>query len=482
MTKEKLLKKHPVYEANIDNWKFWGLAYDGGKPFIQKVLYRNERESSTNYQQRLKEAFNFNYCKSVVDLFNFYLTEKPCIRNIGDLTEDRQWQMFFQDCDFQGTNLPVFINEAQKFSSVYGSLGVLVNKPRSGGNLKEEIKNKIYPYCSVFTMPHIWDWKIGVNPVNGRPILTYLKLECDDGTILIWYENEWQRWALPGNQVSADPEMIESGPVAIGEIPFVWMPNTKNMTNPILGSSDIEEISLISASMVRNFSCGEEIVRWAAFPMLRLPMRAEGDEPLEERVGVTAVHEFNPEHGDGGKPDWMPTEVAEPIDAILRYSDRKIDELHRIAHLSGVHGHRRSKNVVSSGISLRYEFQQINASLMIKATFMAEAELKIIKLWLKWQKKEELIDEIHVERSKAFSVDDLSASLDNLTKAMEQVHSATFNAAAQRYLVRRVLPDMSEKEFAVVQDEIEKNKEAEAQIEPVVDRTPNTEAPEVKEL
>jgi hypothetical protein len=226
------------------------------------------------------------------------------------------------------------------------------------------------------------------------------------------------------------------------------------MTDWYLGASDIDEISLIMASIIRNMSCGEEVIKFAGFPMLRMPMRTEMDLPLEEKVGVTAVKEFDPTYGDGGKPDWMPTEIAEPIDAILRWTDRKIDELHRIAHLSGVYGQRRSKNAVSSGLSLRYEFQQLNTTLMQKAQFMAEAETRIIELWLKWQNKTELIPEINIERSKAFSVDDLSVSIDNLIKTMDQVPSKTYTYAARRYMVRRTLPDLAEKMFLEIESEL----------------------------
>lgn len=455
MDREQLLKKHRKYELNIKDWLFWGKAYDGGRPFIQEVLLRNPRESDENYRQRISEAFNFNYPKAIVDLFNFYLTEKPNHRNLGDLTNDKQWQMFFKDCDLQNTNFDIFINECQKIASVYGSIGVLVNKQQTVANtVKAELENGVYPYCSLYTLPHIWDWQFEDDPISGRPTLTYLKLENADDTWTVWYPTYWEKWYYAEEMKFKKPELVGAGELTIGEIPFVWMPNIRSMTDWYLGVSDIDEISLITASIVRNLSCGEEVIKFAGFPMLRVPMRTEMDMPYEEKVGVTAVKEFDPSHGDGGKPDWMPTEIAEPIDSILRWTDRKIDELHRIAHLSGVYGQRRSKNAVSSGLSLRYEFQQLNTSLMQKATFMAEAEMRIIELWLKWQNKPELKADISVERSKAFSVDDLSVSIDNLIKTMGQVPSETYSFAARRYMVRRTLPDLPEKTFLQIEEEL----------------------------
>ncbi len=42
-------------------------------------------------------------------------------------------KMFFKDADLNGTNYDVLIDEVQKFTSIYGSFGILVNK--AGGNI-----------------------------------------------------------------------------------------------------------------------------------------------------------------------------------------------------------------------------------------------------------------------------------------------------------------------------------------------------------
>jgi hypothetical protein len=112
---DELQKTHDVYNENIKDWLFYGLAYQGGKPFIDYSLQRHTRESYNNWKSRQDEGICFNYSSIVIDLFNFYLTEKPAVRNLGPLANDKLWQMFLRDADLYGTNFDVFLNEAQRW-------------------------------------------------------------------------------------------------------------------------------------------------------------------------------------------------------------------------------------------------------------------------------------------------------------------------------------------------------------------------------
>ena len=259
------------------------------------------------------------------------------------------------------------------------------------------------------------------------------------------------RQKSPGDKLE-EAAMIDYGDNPLGEIPFVWMPNVKNIYNPYIGISDIREIAYITGSIVRNLSHGEEVIKFAGFPMLRVPMQTEGDEK-EDSVGVRAVQEFPPDNPNA-KPDWMEAAIAEPIQAALDWIDRKVDETYRVAHLSGVHGQRKSNNEVSSGLALRYEFQQLNSVLLQKSNNMLESELSIIKYWLKWQGKDHLFETIEITRADHFSIDDLSINLENIVSTMKSVQSETFKARAQKQLAKVALPDLTDSDFKIIEKEI----------------------------
>jgi len=461
MKKEDLEKQHDLYKENIDSWQLYELTYDGGEEFIKYCLYRySSRESAANWLDRIKNGYNFNYAQSIIDLFNFYLTEKEAAKELGKLGSDPQWLMFEKDCDLDNSDFQSFINEAQKLSATAGSIGILVNKPNNGNaTVGGEMSQKVYPYVTMYSLPNILDWKFERDPGTHRKVLTYLKLYEEDGSYLIWYPDTWERWILEGQ--SKKPKMIESGENSIGEIPFIWMPNVKRARFSYLGRSDITESSRIVTSVVRNLSCGEEILKLAGFPMLRIPMEKElgpdeGDDDEKQDTGPRVVHEFDPTFGEGGKPDWMPTEILEPIQAVLLWIDRKAEEVYRTAHLNGVHGQRTS-NEAQSGLALRYNFKQLFSVLAKKSENMTEAEYQIVRLWLKWQNKSEWFEDVKITRSKDFSIDELAVELDNNFTAMRNMVSKSFRIELQMKTADVLLPDMTTQLRDTVRAETEAN-------------------------
>jgi len=489
MNLEELQQTHKTYNEMIKDWAFYGLAYEGGRPFIDFALPRHQRESAANWKSRQDEGICFNYSSIIIDLFNFYLTEKPAVRDLGRLADDPLWHMFLKDADLYGSNFDVFLNESQKMAAIYGAVGILVDKPNSKNRvLKDDIAQGIYPYCAPFTLPNILDWKHERHPVTNRPMLTYLKLLDFDNRYLLWWPDHWEIWILPTdaptqfrihrhtdtsnydpkpgdnkyasgpdrgyNQISGgeQPILIEEGENPLGEIPFVWFQNIKSVINQYIGVSDIKEIARITASLVRNISYGEEVIKFAGFPQARRPMMRDGQE-LNNEAGVTAILEFDPELGEAGKPDWLESQVKEPIQAILDWMDKKINEIFQLSHLSGVNMQATSK-AVRSGVALRYEYQQLSLVLSKKSEQLTETELTIIKYWLKWQNKSNWNPTIKISRSKDFSIDDLSQNLENAILADKIIPEITFKKELMKVVAKRVLPDIPDDTLILIYDAI----------------------------
>jgi hypothetical protein len=437
MNVEELRKVHPFYKERADAWEFMSLAYKGGPDFVEACLTKHPRESEDNYKKRLGEAYVFNFPAAIVDLFSFYLTEKPANRDLNGLElADKQFQMFIEDCDRHDNDYDVWLTNTQKLASIHGHVGIIVDKPNIKGDIQtvsQEIQNRIYPYVVTYTPPNILDWQYELNPMTGAMELEMLKLrevdEAGDVMYIIWHKDSWEKWKIvedSGANSSAKREsavMVDNNPHPLKKIPFIIMMNHTELDNPKAGVSDLKDIAYINASIVRNMSSGEEIIENAAFPMLRLPRERDmGDEENidDVPVGVRAVFEFDPEYSEGGKPDWMATEVKDPLEAILDWVDRKTDEIFRIAHLSGVHGQRKSNNEVASGLALKYEFQQLNAVLMQKNRNLVEADKKILYYWLLWQGQTKVFENIKISRPKNFSIEELREALDTLIESMKK--------------------------------------------------------------
>jgi len=488
---DTLLETHETYNDNIQDWAFYGLAYEGGRNFIDFALKQHTRESSTNWKERQEEGICFNYSSIVIDLFNFYLTEKPAVRDLGALAGSELWEMFLRDSDLYGTNFDVFLNEAQKMAAIYGAVGVLIDKPNSKSRVvKDDIKLGVYPYCALFTLPNILDWKHERDPVTNRPTLKYLKLLDFDNRYLLWWPDKWEIYTIPEGATQTGPRIhrhvdtsdYEPKPGAnkyanqpgqpyktalggeepvlqgegenpLGEIPFVWFQNIKSVVNPYIGVSDIKEISRITASIIRDISYGEEVIKFAGFPQARRPMSREGED-IDNEAGVTAILEFDPELGESGKPDWLESKVQEPVEAVLAWMDKKITEIFQLAYLSGIHAHETSGQT-RSGVALRYEYQQLSLVLSKKSENLTETELGIIKFWLKWQVASPWFDDILISRSKDFSIDDLSQNLENAIMANKIVPELTFKKELMKVVAKRVLPDLPDNKLLDIYANIE---------------------------
>ena len=455
MTKEKLDEKHELYNDYVDDWVLYDLVFRSGKPLIDYAIYRHPRESEKNHEARLRDGYVFNLGKTVIDIFHFYLTEKDVVRELKGLADDPRWEMFKKDADLNGTDYTVLLNEAQKFASVGGSVGILVNKPTGKLTVRDEVSNGIYPYYALYSLQNIYDWEFEKNKETHRRELSYLKLYEGGSVYTLWYKDHWEQWQIP--KKFAKPVKIDEDTNPLGEIPFVWLSNIKDLMHPEIGISDLVDIARIVTSMTQNLSCGEEMIKLAGFPIMRIPRVREGEEEDEFAVGPRATIDFDPSLKDA-KADWMPTEIKEPVEAALSWIERKSDEIFRIAHLSGIHGQRKSDTSgVASGLALRYEFSQLNSVLLAKAANLNETELSALRLWLKWQGKENLYQKIEIKRSSEFSIDEMSVELDNAITAMTRVMSKTFRDRVQEKIVKHTLPDLSQQDNEEIQKEIEAN-------------------------
>ena len=452
-----LLETHELYDENVANWNFLMASYEGTRQLIKLgYLERHERESLRNYERRLKEAYGFGYSRSIIDLFNFYLFKKPVKREMGKIADDSLWADFVKDCDLNESNLDDFFTEQDKYAAIYGSVGVFVDKIGESFETKEEQKKAgVYPYLSAYFPPAILDWEFSRDKYN-RPYLSFLKLVDDDGQYLLWWIDKFKVFILPEN---SGTEWKQSGVIKIAEgenklglIPFVWIFNMRSRIKPI-GISDIEEVARIDRSIMRNLSDGEEIITYASFPMMRKPMReatpdgTKTDQAIDS-VGATAVLEFDPDHPES-KPDWLTTEVAQPIDAISKWILNKIAEIYRSTNAGGMASMEIS-TAPKSGVALQAEFQLLNASLVRKAKNLETAEKQIIYYWLLWEDAEDQFDDIVLERSRTYDVENLAADLENALTSKMVVTSKKFGMYIQKQIVRQMLPAITEKQVAEI--------------------------------
>ncbi len=478
MDLDELRSTHEYYDIFLEEWNFTQAAYDGTRALIRiNAIQRHERESWKNYQKRIAQAFGFAYSKSIVDILNHHLFRKlPKITLPDSLTNNKQWQAFIKDCNLMEDNLNDFMLEQSRFSSIQGHVGLLIDKASSQvQTVADELKAGIYPYLSAYRPTAILDWEFERDEAN-RPFLSYLKLKDDDGQYRIWTPEKWEIWKEPDQSISltkvstnsagqttqskkmiAAPgttvELVAEGDNRLGEIPFVWLFNMKGSYRAI-GVSDIADIAYIDVSIIRNLSQGEEVVDYAAFPMMRKPMQEAGSgEAQDDDTGPAVVLEFDPEHPES-KPDWLESAVAEPVGAIIEWIAQKIREIYRAANIGGLQATETSAEA-KSGVALRTEFQMLNARLSAKARNLQKAHRRILYYWMKWQGLDALYEQIELEYPTSFDVENLAEDLANILTAKSIVVSELFRRYLEKLVARRMLPALSEKEMMKIDEDID---------------------------
>ena len=455
-----LTSRHALARENEGKWNYYSKAYDGGRDFVREVLIKNDRESMDNYSRRIKEAVCFNYSAAVVNIFNYFLNEKTVHRELGPLENDPQWEQFMANCDLDNTGFEDFMNDRQKVASIHGVCGIFVDKPTTGGmyNRAKEASLGLYPYIVPYTMSDIYDWAHERNPETGRKELIYLKLRIAPKLFSIWTQTHW--CILKEGTKKEEITIEDIGENSLGEIPFVFTYNIKSLLNPDLGLSDVVDVSLIQGSITRNISGGDEVINYAAFPMLVVPMENDeapvGDD--EENAGdivvsARSVLEIDPENPEA-KPFWLQAPVLEPIRAILEMIDRKTDEMYRTVHLGGIYS-QRDKAQTKSGVALKYEYHQLNSVLKKKARNLTEAEMRIIRFWMMWQGMGDKFHEISITRSEEFNVDELTETLTNIISGINLVQSKEFAKIMRKNIVEKLAPNLTKSQHLKIEKEIE---------------------------
>ena len=248
--------------------------------------------------------------------------------------------------------------------------------------------------------------------------------------------------------------LVAEGEHSLGEIPWVWIYNMKTGIRG-LGFSDITDIARIDASVMRNLSEIEEVITFGAFPMMRKPYKTQGQSSIMgDEVGMSAILEFDPEMPES-KPDWLEAAVAEPIDAILKVIGKKIEEIYRSANVGGM-ASMEVATQAKSGAALKAEFQLLNAKLVAKGLLLEKAEREIVRLWLKWQNQEGLMEKITIERADTYEVENLAQNLENILTAKSIVTSSpTFTKEIEKKTARLMITGEDDDFFRKIDKEID---------------------------
>jgi hypothetical protein len=434
MNMDTITYTHPDYADNENRWEFFLRSYMGGQDYKDGAyLTQYINEDKDEYQRRISLTPIDNHCRNIVHIYSSYLWRIPPTRTFNSLDGNVALEPFLKDCDLDGRSFNAFMKEAQIWSSVYGHVWLMLDKPKStAGTKAEELQQGIRPYVNLFTPENVFDWR-WERTESGRFKLTYLKvresIERIDNTntrafFRVWAEDQVQIYEVDNEQ----ERLIETMDNPIGRIPAVFLPSNRSVVRGI-GISDLTDIAYMQQAIYQELSEIEQLIRIANHPTL---VKTYG---TDASAGAGAVINM-PDELDSNLKPYQIQPSGSNLDAVRASIMDKIESVNRMAHMGAVRG---TEAQTKSGVALQTEFQLLNARLSEKADILELAEEQLWELFCIWQG---ITPDVEVYYPDSFDLRDYPNELAFLQQAKASgVRSNTFLREVDKAIADLILDD-----------------------------------------
>ena len=452
---------HPDYDNNKDRWEFYLRSYMGGEDYKNGgYLTKYINEDKDSYARRIDLTPIDNHCKNIVHIYSSFLWRIPPVRQFNSIAGDQVLAQFLKDSDFDGKGFDAFMREAQVWSSVYGHVWLMVDKPASNAGTKaEEISQEIRPYVTMFTPENVFDWK-WTRTASGRYALSYLKVresvdKIDDTTteayFRVWTETEIESWHC----VNDSETKIDTVPNPLGRIPAVYLPAQRSVVRGI-GISDLSDAASMQRAIYQELSEIEQLIRISNHPTL---VKTFG---TDASAGAGAIINM-PDDMDANMKPYQMQPSGSNLDAVRASISDKVEAINRMSHMGAVRG---TQAMTQSGVAMQTEFQMLNAKLSEKADILELAEEQLWGFYCMWQQQ---TSDVEVFYPNSFDLRDYDKELTFLQSMRASgVKSTTLMQQIDKQIADLVLDD---EELARAHVEIESNSLGLGQFAPVEQAT-----------
>jgi len=371
---------HPEYDNNKYRWEFYLRSYMGGEDYKDGgYLTRYVNEDKDEYNRRLDLTPMDNHCKNIVHIYSSFLWRVPPVRKFNSLANNPAIQNFMKDADLDGRSFNAFMKQAQVWSSVYGNVWLMMDKPLSNaGTRAEELAQDIRPYVTMFTPENVFDWKYE-RTASGRFKLIYLKVreaieEISDTEkevyYRVWREDTIESWKSI-NEIDTHLDTIDN---ALGKIPAVFLPAQRSVVRGI-GISDLSDAAYMQRAIYQELSEIEQLIRISNHPTLVKTYNTDAS------AGAGSVINM-PDDMDSNMKPYQIQPSGQNLDSVRAAITDKVEAINRMSHMGAVRG---TQAMTQSGVAMQTEFQMLNAKLSEKADILELAEEQLWELFADWQ-------------------------------------------------------------------------------------------------
>lgn len=371
------IKVHPDWKNNIKRWQYYSDSYNGGNEYrAGQYLIKYILESGEDYENRIKQTPLDNHCKSVVETYNSFLFRVPPQRTYGSIENDPSVDAFFKDCDLEGRNFNAFMRDVSTYSSVYGHIWVMVDKPETVvATRADELQQGIRPYVSIITPENVLDWKYIRQPNGVYELAEITMLDGVDEENIYYRTIDKENITIKVKANSSkEADIVSQITNTLGVVPLVPVYAGRTMTRGI-GVSDLSDIADTQRAIYNELSELEQLIRLTNHPSLVKTQNTQAS------AGAGAVIDL-PDDLDPNLKPFLLEPNGQGINHIIQSMENKIEAINRMANIGGV---RANAARTMSGIALQTEFALLNARLSQKADNLELAEEQIWRLWAQWQ-------------------------------------------------------------------------------------------------
>lgn len=428
----KIASPNRFYNYNKSNWRFLLVSYLGGEDYKRyQLLTRYQLETDVEYSQRINQTPLHNHCKSVINVYNSFLFQKPPERNLGDLANLPEVEDFLDDADLDGRSLNAFMKELSTWASVFGHAWILVSKPNIGAVTKaDELTAGVRPYVSILSPLSVIDWRWERNAI-GRYELRYVKyIEDINGNIQTI--KEWTPESITTHEVNYDTRLetlVSVEPNQLGMIPMILCYHQQSPVRGF-GVSAIQDIAATQKFIYNQLSEAEQAIRLDNHPTL-----AKTNE-TQASAGAGSIITM-PENLDPGlKPFLLETSGAQ-ISAIYETIDHAVNAIDLMANTGSV---RATAAKLLSGVAMQTEFQLLNAKL---AEMADNLELAEESMWTIFAAYQGTTWSGEIKYEDGYGIQDQQAEYTKLQTAKSAASSPEALAIIDRKIIELLEEDLS---------------------------------------
>jgi hypothetical protein len=415
--KKIIARRHPMYESNVDHWRFLDATYRGGRDWFKYNIFKYYKEGESEYNARLERAYRFNHTREVVDIVNKHLFRTDIIRS-----EDAPEHLakFWENATRLGLSMNDFAKVVALRSSIEGMPWVVVdNTFRSDTKSRKDektSKGRIFAY--IVPSQDALDWGYGEDGELSWFLFRDDKRDDEDPVTStfelverykLFTRNRWHLFVVAEKSDGVPTKIVHTeGEIGINAVPAVPAPNSFS-EQEYFTPSLVADVAYLDRSVANYASNLDVIIQDQTFAQLALPAQSvlPGEEVHDQMVKAARNRIFVYDGESGAQPHYLspdPRQATLIIEAIRQL-------INEIYHSVGLAGERTKQDNAkgidnSSGVAKSKDFERVLALLTAKSQATQYTENRIAQLVCMWSGDANPRDD-YVKYSNTFNTRDL---------------------------------------------------------------------------